>query len=107
MLAVMNNTKWDELRLAMYHMELSPKWITLSLNGHESNPDREWFYHFKDGGPTLPLSKMPLVFTSKRPEMPFILMAIRRAVRGQGNSSKRFISALSAVGLAGYLIFAR
>ena len=46
----MNNTKWDELRLAMYHMELSPKWITLSLNGHESNPDREWFYHFKDGG---------------------------------------------------------
>lgn len=50
MLAVMNNTKWDELRLAMYEIDPSPKWRTLSDNGFCSHPDREWFYHFQEGG---------------------------------------------------------
>lgn len=50
MLAVMNDTKWNELRLAMYEMELSPKWSTFSDNGFSSTPDREWYGHFRIGG---------------------------------------------------------
>lgn len=50
MTPVMNNTKWNELRLAMYNIEPSPKWVTLADNGHTSEPDREWFYHFRAGG---------------------------------------------------------
>lgn len=46
----MNNTKWDELRLAMYSLTPTPVWSTLSKNGYQSPPDREWFYHFKAGG---------------------------------------------------------
>ena len=50
MLPVMNNTKWDELRLAMYGLEPSPKFVTLATNGCRGKPDREWFYHFREGG---------------------------------------------------------
>ncbi|MGF7150029.1 hypothetical protein FHS96_003686 [Sphingomonas zeicaulis] len=46
----MNNTKWDELRLAMYAIAPPPSWTTLSIDGHRSSPDREWFYHFREGG---------------------------------------------------------
>lgn len=46
----MNNTKWDELRLAMYALDPTPAWSTLSTNGYQSQPDREWFYHFRNGG---------------------------------------------------------
>lgn len=27
-----------------------PSWSTLSKNGYRSKPDREWFYHFREGG---------------------------------------------------------
>lgn len=47
---VMNNTKWNELRLAMYALDPSPAWSTLSTNGYRSRRDTEWFYHFRDGG---------------------------------------------------------
>ncbi|WP_425229167.1 DUF6678 family protein [Sphingomonas sp.] len=47
---VMNNTKRDELRLAMYAITPPPSWSTHSTNGYRSSPDREWFYHFRDGG---------------------------------------------------------
>lgn len=46
----MNNTKWNELRLAMYAISPPPCWSTLSTNGYRSPPDREWFYHFREGG---------------------------------------------------------
>ncbi|HEY6519061.1 MAG TPA: DUF6678 family protein [Roseiarcus sp.] len=46
----MNNTKWNELRLEMYGIAPPPSWSTLSLNGYRSPPDREWFYHFRNGG---------------------------------------------------------
>ncbi|WP_246206964.1 DUF6678 family protein [Methylocystis heyeri] len=46
----MNNTKWDELRLAMYAITPPPSWSALSTNGYRSPPDREWFYHFREGG---------------------------------------------------------
>jgi hypothetical protein len=47
---VMNNTKWDELRLAMCALDPTPAWSTLSTNGYQSSRDTEWFYHFRDGG---------------------------------------------------------
>ncbi|NVB84594.1 MAG: hypothetical protein HOV81_39835 [Kofleriaceae bacterium] len=48
----MNDTKWEELRLAMYRIEpLPPAWRTRCVeNGYVSPWDREWFYHFRDGG---------------------------------------------------------
>jgi hypothetical protein len=49
---VMNDTKWDKLRIAMYELgPLSPKWRTLDTeNGYLSPWDSEWYYHFRDGG---------------------------------------------------------
>lgn len=49
---LMNDTKWDELRLAMHELgPLSPKWRTLDVeNGNLSDWDGDWFYHFRNGG---------------------------------------------------------
>lgn len=47
---VMNNTKWDELRLEMYALTSPPSWSMLSTNGYRSQPDGEWFYHFREDG---------------------------------------------------------
>lgn len=49
---LLNDTKWDELRLAMYNLgKLSPRWRTLDIkNGHLSDWDSEWYYHFRAGG---------------------------------------------------------
>jgi hypothetical protein len=49
---VMNDTKWDELRLGMYGLgKQSPRYRTRALeNGYESSWDGEWYYHFRDGG---------------------------------------------------------
>ena len=49
---VMKNTKWDELRLAMYELgSLKPRWRTCCVeNGYVCPWDREWFYHFRNGG---------------------------------------------------------
>lgn len=47
---VMNDTKWDELRLAMYALDPTPAWSTLSTNGYRFGPDYEWFHHFRIGG---------------------------------------------------------
>ena len=47
----MNNTKWDELRLAMYGLgDLRPPWRAKDVSGHISSWDGEWFYHFREGG---------------------------------------------------------
>lgn len=47
---VMNNTKWDELRLEMHALTPNPAWSTLSTTGYKCGPDREWFYHFREAG---------------------------------------------------------
>ncbi len=47
---VMNNTKWNELRLAMYALKPTPRWSTLSTSGYHYGPDGEWFYHFRADG---------------------------------------------------------
>jgi hypothetical protein len=47
----MNDTKWDELRLAMYRIEPHPAWRAKCVeNSYVSPWDREWFYHFRDAG---------------------------------------------------------
>jgi len=46
----MNNTKWNEIWLAMIAMESPPLWKITYLNGHQSVVDGEWFYHFREGG---------------------------------------------------------
>lgn len=45
----MNNTKWNEIRLAMSGMKSPPFWRIMYLNGYESGVDGEWFYHFSEG----------------------------------------------------------
>ena len=45
-----NDTKWEELRLAMYELSNSPRFSCEDLLGYRSPPEREWFYHFRDGG---------------------------------------------------------
>jgi hypothetical protein len=52
MTSVMNSTKWEELRLAMYRLgRLHPKWRTRNIeSGFIPEWDGEWFYHFRDGG---------------------------------------------------------
>lgn len=53
---LMSNTKWNELRLAMYGLgrtqgKLAPRWRTLCVQNDYLSPwDREWFYHFRNGG---------------------------------------------------------
>lgn len=49
---IMSNTKWDELRLAMYELGLlTPRWRTRCIeNGRVTPWDGEWFYHFRSGG---------------------------------------------------------
>ncbi|WP_084879168.1 DUF6678 family protein [Pantoea cypripedii] len=46
----MNNTKWNEIRMAMVSIESPPLWKITFLNGYESAVDSEWFYHFSEGG---------------------------------------------------------
>ncbi len=45
-----NRTKWEELRAAMLQMEPPPSFRRKDLSGAYSSPDREWFYHFSEGG---------------------------------------------------------
>ena len=49
---LMNDTKWDELRLAMHGLgALGPRWRTRDVeNGYVSDWDGDWFYHFRLGG---------------------------------------------------------
>ena len=47
----MNDTKWEELRVAMYELEQSPKWRTCDVEtGLVSDWDGEWFSHFRADG---------------------------------------------------------
>ena len=44
----MNDTKWEELRIAMHNLgDLRPRWRTEDLSGHLSLWDGDWFYHFR------------------------------------------------------------
>ena len=48
--ALMNNTKWEELRLAMYGIESAPRYRCMTIGGYYLDADAEWFYHFRAGG---------------------------------------------------------
>jgi hypothetical protein len=48
---VMNDTKWEEIRLAMYDYPNNRQWRTKDIeSGYICPWDGEWFYHFKLGG---------------------------------------------------------
>jgi hypothetical protein len=49
MIGVMNNTKWEELRVAMYELgPLHPQFRIKDCDREEPWPwDGEWFYHFR------------------------------------------------------------
>jgi hypothetical protein len=47
---VLNNTKWDELRLAMHGLDIVHRWRTKDVSGYVSPWDRDWFYRFRDAG---------------------------------------------------------
>lgn len=51
LIGLMNDTKWDELRLAMHRLgKNSPKWRTMDVeSGYLSAWDGDWFYHFRTG----------------------------------------------------------
>jgi hypothetical protein len=43
----MNNTKWEEIRLAMYEYPNNRKWRVKDIEtGEISSWDGEWYYHF-------------------------------------------------------------
>ncbi|MFZ3172455.1 MAG: DUF6678 family protein [Carboxydocellales bacterium] len=49
--SVMNKTKWEEIRMAMYNFPQTIRWRTKDINNdHISDWDAEWFYHFQLGG---------------------------------------------------------
>lgn len=46
---LMNNTKWEKIRVSMYHFPHNVQWRTKDIeSGYISPWDGEWFYHFKD-----------------------------------------------------------
>ena len=47
---VMNNTKWEEIREAMYNSPTHIQWRTKDIEtGYISTWDAEWYYHFRLG----------------------------------------------------------
>ena len=52
LVGLMNDTKWEELRLAMYTLDkLSPMWRTKDRVSEFIWPwDGEWYYHFRGYG---------------------------------------------------------
>lgn len=51
MTPLMNNTKWEKIRLAMRDHPKGIMWRTKSMdNGYICPWDCEWHYHFRDGG---------------------------------------------------------
>lgn len=51
MTPLMNDTKWNEIRLAMYQYPKRIVWRTKSLtSGYICQWDGEWYYHFSEGG---------------------------------------------------------
>ncbi|SEJ55127.1 hypothetical protein SAMN05518849_108134 [Sphingobium sp. AP50] len=73
----MNDTKWDEIRLAMHELPFPCKWRTVSTEGYQSEPDADWYYHFRIGGYNC-ISYLDILVTddTKRKAVREILQAI-------------------------------
>jgi hypothetical protein len=51
MTPLMNDSKWDEIRLAMYDYDGLIQWRTKDVeNGYIAQWDTDWFHHFRLGG---------------------------------------------------------
>ena len=65
----MNNTKWNEIRLAMYNIPYTIKWRTKDFeNGYISQWDGDWFYHFASGS-YKNIEWLEIQFTSETKEL--------------------------------------
>jgi hypothetical protein len=83
---LMNNTKWDEIRLAMYGLgTLHPRWRTKGVSGHLSEWDSEWYYHFRAGGYEW-IEWLEIQITS--PEQNAAVLAALRAVHVPGHRTE-------------------
>lgn len=78
MLPILNNTKWDELRLAMYGLEMPPLWRTKDVaSGYICPWDGEWFYRFRaDGYETIEWVEIQIRSDEQRLAVEAILKAI-------------------------------
>ena len=85
---VMNNTKWEALRLVMYGLgNMRPLWRTKSLEtGYVTKWDGEWFYHFKDGGYES-IEWLEIDITS--PEQDEVVSAALKAIHVPGHRTER------------------
>ncbi len=83
----MNNTKWDELRLAMYELgDLSPRFRTCCVeNSYVSPWDGEWYYHLRECGyEILKWVEIEVVSTPQRE----LVLSRLRDIHGPGESSE-------------------
>ncbi len=88
---LMNNTKWNELRLGMHELESSPKWRTCDVEtGYISNWDGDWFYHFRGDGYEAILWVEILIESSDQREEVFSELA-RIGLPGYENDSNFFV----------------
>ncbi|MGX1163843.1 hypothetical protein AB7M16_000109 [Bradyrhizobium sp. USDA 372] len=70
---VMNDTKWRELRDAMYAIGSATIYRIMRVNGYYSNPDAEWFYTSKKADTTtfgMSIFSQPTSLTANRLEAP-------------------------------------
>ena len=76
---LLNDAKWDELRLAMYDLgPRSPQFRVKEVAAEQPGPwDGEWFYHFRVGGyRTIEWIELELCNQSERDEIASILASI-------------------------------
>lgn len=80
---LMNNTKWEEIRLGMYELgDLSPKWRTKDVeNQYICEWDGGWFYHFRNGGYEC-IEWLEIATTS--PEQAAVVEAVLHRIRVPG-----------------------
>ena len=88
-LAVMNDTKWDEMRLGMGQLgDLSPQWRALDAeSGHLSDWDGDWFHHFRQ-------EDLPPKFRTRESENGYVSKLDgewRKWVKGDGYSNIEWV----------------
>ena len=100
---LMNNTKWNEIRIKMYEYNRNTKWRTIDLNtGHISEWDSEWFYHFSVGGfKTIEYLEIHIENDEMKNEIVEILKKIH--VPGEINNTSIFIYGYKENGEINYI----
>jgi hypothetical protein len=100
---LMNDTKWNEIRKAMYEFTRITKWRTKDIfTGYLSNWDSEWFYHFNLGEyKTIEYLEIQLENEEMKNEIVEILKKIH--VPGEITNNSIFIYGYKEEGIANYI----